>query len=111
MIKLILTLASAGMFMFYGYETLFTLPLREEFERYRLPQTRVFVGWMQVVGAVGVLAGLQYHTVGGLAAGGLTLMMLLGLLVRFRLRDTVRLMVPAAALATINAVLVAIHLS
>ena len=108
---LILTLGSATAFLFYGYETLFEDGPRSAYERYGMPQVRVFVGALQVLGALGALVGLAYGPIGAVATGGLTLMMLLGLLVRYRIHDPPRLMVPAAALAGANGTLLALHLS
>lgn len=110
MILLLLSLASAAAFFFYGYETLFAVPPRGEYERYGMPRVRVFVGAMQVLGAAGLLIGLAVSVIGALAAAGLTLMMLLGLLVRYRIHDAPRLMIPAASLATINGAVLVLHL-
>ena len=111
MVLLILTLGSAGAFLFYGYETLFGVLPRGEFERYGMPHLRVFVGSMQVLGALGALVGLMFAPIGAVATGGLTLLMLIGLLVRYRIHDAPRLMVPAATLAAVNGTLLSLHLS
>lgn len=84
--------------------------VRQEFERYGVPQFRVLVGSLQVVGALGVLIGLVNDTIGALATGGLMLMMLIGVIVRLRIHDTPRQMVQAASLAVLNGVLLALHL-
>lgn len=110
MILLMLSLASAGAFTFYGAETLFKTPPRGEYERYGMPRLRVFVGSLQLAGAAGLIVGLVFPVLGGLAAGGLMLMMLLGLGVRYRIHDAPRLMVPAATLATLNATILLLHL-
>ncbi len=110
MLLLILTIGSAGAFLFYGYETLFGVRPRREYERYRMSQFRVFVGSTQVLGALGALVGLVFTPIGAVATGGLTLMMLLALLVRYRIQDAPRLMVPAATLAAVNGTLLFLHL-
>ncbi len=69
---------------------------------------RVFVGLMQLLGAVGVIVGLFFAPVGVVAALGLVVMMFLGLAARYRIRDAPRLMLPAANLAILNAILVAL---
>ncbi len=111
MVLLILTLGSAGAFLFFGYETLFGDRPRVEFERYGISRLRVFVGSMQVLGALGALVGLAYGPIGAVATGGLTLMMLIALLVRYRIHDAPQLMVPAASLAAVNGALLYLHLS
>lgn len=85
MLLLILTLCSAGAFFYYGYEALVADRVRQEFERYGVPQYRVLVGSLQVMGALGALVGLVNDTIGALATGGLMLMMLIGVAVRLRI--------------------------
>ena len=101
---------SGASFLFYGYETLFKVPPRGEFERYGMPGVRRFVGSMQMLGGAGVLVGLVAGPVGVLSAAGLTVMMGLGLLVRYRIHDAPRLMLPAASLGILNAVLTGLFL-
>jgi uncharacterized membrane protein YphA (DoxX/SURF4 family) len=105
---LLVTLAavSALAFFYYGYETLFASRPRGEFERYGIPQVRVLVGSLQLLGATGVAIGLFFAPLGAAAATGLTLMMLLGLAARYRIHDAPRLMIPASSLAILNATLV-----
>ena len=105
---LLVTLAavSALAFFYYGGATLFANPPRGEFERYGMPRVGVFVGSMQLLGAAGVAIGIFVPPLGTAAAGGLTLMMLLGLAARCRIHDAPRLMVPAGSLALLNATLV-----
>jgi len=107
----VLALASAVAFFYYGGETLFATPPRGEYERYGMPRLRIVAGALQMLGATGVLIGLVVPAIGVAAAGGLTVMMLLGLLVRYRLHDAPRLMVPAGTLAILNATLVVVFLS
>lgn len=110
MLLVTLVLISALAFFYYGAETLFGIPPRGEYERYGMPTVRVFAGTMQLLGAAGLLAGLRFSPIGVAAAAGLTLMMMLGLIVRFRVHDAPRLMVPAASLATINGALIVLFL-
>lgn len=102
MLLVVCSLVSSASFFFYGFETLTKERLRAEYRRYGLPGLRTSVGTMQLLGAAGVLIGLGFAPLGALAAGGLALMMFLGLLVRLRIGDAPRLMVPAASLCLIN---------
>ncbi len=106
-----LALVSGSSFAFYGYQTLFGIPPRGEFERYGMPSVRTFVGSTQLLGAFGVLIGIGYRPVGVIAATGLALMMALGLVVRYKIHDAPRLMVPAASLGVANAVLIVLFLT
>lgn len=111
MLLSILTLVSAGAFLFYGFEALFAGRVGREFERYGVPQFRVLVGSLQVLGALGALVGLVNDTIGALATGGLMLMMLIGVAVRLRIHDTPRQMMQAGSLAVLNGVLLYLHLT
>jgi len=106
MLLITLVLISALAFFFYGGETLFADPPRGEYDRYGMPTLRIFAGSMQILGAAGLLVGLLVTPVGVAAAAGLTLMMVLGLIVRYRIHDAPRLMVPAGTLAALNGAIV-----
>ena len=111
MVLLVLALTSGLSFLRYGFEILYRIRLREEFTRYGMAGIRTFVGVMEVLGGSAVLLGLAFAPLGAFGAGGLTVLMVLGLIVRIRLHDAPRLMVPAACLAAVNAVLVVLFLS
>lgn len=110
MALVVLALISGLSFLRYGIEILFRIRMREEFLRYGMPRLRIFVGVMEIVGGVGVLLGLAFAPLGALAAAGLALMMILGLIVRIEIHDAPRLMVPAAALGALNAALTVLFL-
>ena len=107
----VFALVSRTSFLFYGYQTLVKEAPRVEFDRYEMAGARRIVGTMQLFGGAGVLLGLGHTPLGVAAATGLTLMMFLGLIVRFRIHDAPRLMVPAASLGLVNAVLTGLFLA
>jgi hypothetical protein len=107
----VFAVVSGASFLVYGYRTLVEESPRLDFDRYRMPRARRFVGAMQLFGGAGVLIGLGFAPLGAAAATGLALMMFLGLIVRFRIHDAPRLMVPAASLGLMNAALVALFLA
>ncbi len=111
MILVVLALVSGLSFLHYGREVLSETRLEEEFSRYGLSDVRRLVGVLEVLGGVGVIAGLFVAPLGALAALGLAVLMLLGVVVRIRLRDAPRLMVPAALLCVLNAALVVLFVS
>ncbi len=110
-VLVLLALVSGLAFLYYGFRVLFRTELRGEFERYGMPAVRQLVGVLEVLGATAVILGLAVAPLGALAAAGLTTLMILGLIVRYRIHDAPRLMVPAALLAALNAVLVVLFLS
>lgn len=111
MALVVLALVSGLSFLYYGTRVLFRTELRGEFERYGMPRARRFVGAMELLGGIGVILGLVVAPLGALAAGGLAVLMFLGLLVRIRVNDAPRLMAPAASLGALNAVLVVLFAS
>ncbi|MCP4434567.1 MAG: hypothetical protein GY812_03585 [Actinomycetia bacterium] len=110
MVLLVLALVSGLSFLRYGFEVLFRVRLKDEFTRYGMPGIRTFVGVMEILGGTAVLLGLAFPTLGALAAASLTILMVLGLVVRVKVHDPLRLMLPAALLGVLNAVLVALFL-
>jgi hypothetical protein len=64
-------------------------------------------GALEVLGAAGLLGGYLFPVLGALSAGGLAILMLLGLSVRVKVRDSLPEMVPAAFLFLVNAFIAA----
>ncbi|MFT4901845.1 MAG: hypothetical protein ACI81V_001122 [Lentimonas sp.] len=69
--------------------------MREEFYRYGLAPYRQLTGSLQILGALGLLAGLVLPWLGGIAAAGLSLQMACGLGVRAKIHDNWRQCLPA----------------
>ena len=106
MILVSLALLSAVPFFYFGAACIWQPRLRHEYRRYGIPNMRVPVGILQLLGATGVLVGLAVAPLGAAAALGLCLLMVSGVVVRVRLRDTLIRMLPAISLAVLNATLV-----
>jgi hypothetical protein len=73
-----------------------------EFDRYRLARYRPLIGALEVVGAIGLIAGFFYPRLIEPAAGGLTLMMAAGVGVRLSIGDSVVQMIPAVFFLAVN---------
>lgn len=111
MVLVVLALVSGLSFLYYGFKILLQTSSRAEFERYGVPAVRRLVGLLQVAGGTAVILGLAVAPLGAAAAAGLATLMVLGLIVRIRIHDAPRLMVPAASLGALNAVLVVLFLA
>ena len=111
MVLVVLALVSGLSFLYYGFKVLLRTESEEEFARYGVPAVRRLVGVLEVAGGTAVILGLAVAPLGALAAAGLATLMVLGLIVRIRIHDAPRLMVPAASLSALNAVLVALFLT
>ena len=100
-----LVLFSALSFLAYGAGCFFSAGLEREFVRYRMERVRRMVGTLQIAAAFGLLGGLSQPWLGQAAAVGLTLMMLVAVGVRIKIRDTLWQTVPALFYLALNAYL------
>ena len=111
MVLVVLALVSGLSFLYYGFRVFLRTESAEEFERYGVPAVRRLVGVLEVAGGTAVVLGLVVAPLGAAAAAGLTTLMVLGLIIRIRIHDAPRLMVPAASLGALNAVIVVLFLA
>ena len=101
-LKTALILFSAFSFLGYGSVCFFSSRMKQEFLRYRLASQRIRVGALQWFAGVGLLAGMSQPWIGQAAAGGLALMMLVAVIVRIHIKDTMLQTIPALFYLAIN---------
>ena len=77
--------------------------MEAEFERYGVPGLRRWTGFLQILAGSGLLAGYVYRPFMLSAAGGLAVMMLVGVGIRIRIRDPWYATLPAFLLMLLNA--------
>ncbi len=100
-------LLTAIAFLVYGLCCIFSGHMVVEFERYRLARFRMLTGYLQILGAVGLLVGFLFSPAAGLVAAlGLSVQMLLGFGVRLLIRDSLLQCLPSFGFMLINAGLV-----
>lgn len=93
-------------FFYYGLTCLFSNHMVKEFYRFGLTdQQRILTSILQLLGAVGIVVGIRLPFVGLVATIGLSLLMLMGFIVRLRIRDDIRQSTPSFAFMLINAYL------
>ena len=97
-----LKVVSIVAFLFYGLSVLFTNAMEKEFERYGMARFRKLTGVLEVAGALGLIAGYFVPGLTVAASGGLTLLMVAGLVVRFRSGDSVPEALQAGGMMLIN---------
>jgi len=95
--------ASAAAFLGYGVACLASQRMDAEFKRYGLARFRRLVGALECVGALGLLAGHFSPPILVLAAAGLTLLMVLAVVTRVRIGDSLVQALPAIVLLVLNA--------
>ena len=98
----LITLLSAVSFICFASGYLISPPMQRELLRYGIGRYRYLVAYLQLIGGFGQLIGLFYPPLGSLAAGGLMLMMLIAVFVRFKIGDTLVQTIPAAAYMVAN---------
>lgn len=104
---LILTIISAALFIFYGLLCITTQHMVKEFERYGVAKFRDLVGYLELLGGLGQIVGYFYSfPLYVFASTGLTLLMLMAVVLRVKLKDPLIQIIPAAGLLLINAFLV-----
>ncbi len=90
-------------FVFWGASLLTSSAMVVDFERFGLTSFRTMTGILEILGGLGVLVGVRYPGLATVAAAGLCVLMLLGVLVRLRAGDGPVQAVPAAVLCVVNA--------
>lgn len=95
-------IVSISLFLFYGLGCLFSQQMVVEFERFGLSRFRRLTGALEVLGALGLLVGYGIPPLDIVASAGLSLLMVLGVATRVRVRDPFVQMLPALVLLLIN---------
>jgi hypothetical protein len=95
-------LVSCTLFLCYGFACLFFEGMRRDFERFGLSRFRTLVGTLEVLGALGLVVGQFWPALVPLSAGGLALMMFLGVAARVRVLDSLVQTLPALVLMCVN---------
>ena len=103
---IILTIVSSSLFIIYGLLCITSQHMVEEFERYGVARFRTLVGYLELIGGLGQIIGYYYSLPLFLTASlGLTVLMLMAVVLRVKLRDPFLEIIPAAVLFVINAYL------
>lgn len=76
--------------------------MKNEFKRFKLEKLGLLTIVLEFLGATGLLLGLKFTPILTLASLGLAVLMLLGLLVRIKLKDGIWLSLPAAFYMCLN---------
>ncbi len=98
-----LTVISSISFMGYGIAYFSSTKMKSEFKRFGLEKAGALTAILEIVGALGLLLGLKIHLILLVSAGGLAVLMLLGVAVRIKVRDTLWVTFPALFFMILNA--------
>ena len=100
---IICVLLSSFSFIFYAVSYFVGSHMKDEFKRFNLEKLGLLVIILEIVGALGLLAGIWYKPLLLVSSAGLALLMLLGVLVRFNLKDSLWITIPALFYMGLNA--------
>ena len=109
MTEIIITLFCSLSFLGYGISCLTSKYMEREFVRFELKGYQRITGILQISGAIGLLVGIYLPVIGLLAALGLAIQMLLGVIVRIKIRDGFARSLPAFLYMCANVYLVGAH--
>lgn len=76
--------------------------MKLEFKRFGLEKYGTITALLEILGALGLLVGLVFKPILFISSGGLALLMLFGLIVRVRVKDNFRLLLPALLFMVLN---------
>lgn len=105
LLNIALVLCSAISFLGFGLACFFSGSLKQEFNRYGVGALRAMIGGLQLCGALGLLAGLSQPWMGRTAAACLSMMMLVGVGIRIKIKDSLLQTTPTLFYVVLNAYL------
>lgn len=76
--------------------------MKNEFKRFNLEKLGLFTIVLEFLGATGLLLGLKFNLLLTLSSLGLGLLMLFGLIVRIKLKDSIWVSLPAGFFMLLN---------
>ena len=99
----VLILISSLSFLGYGIAYFTSPQMKSEFKRFGLEKAGTLTAVLEIIGAVGLLVGLKVQPILLISAGGLALLMLLGVVTRIRVKDSLWISLPALFFMLLNA--------
>ena len=97
-----LMLFSSISFLIYGIAYFTSPKMKSEFTRFGLEKFGAMTAILEILGGLGLLVGLMFNFFLLISAGGLALLMLLGVGARLRVKDGFLEMLPALLFFVLN---------
>jgi len=91
----IVTLISSFSFFAYAFSYFKTPHMKKEFKRFGLEKIGLTTVLLEIIGALGLLVGLKFYFFLMISSLCLALLMLAGLIVRIKLKDSIWVSLPA----------------
>jgi hypothetical protein len=99
----ILVFISSLSFLGYGIAYFKSTKMKSEFERFGLAKLGSLTAILEILGALGLLIGLKFPPILLVSAGGLALLMFLGVATRIKIGDALWVTLPALFFMLLNA--------
>ena len=99
----VLILVSSLSFIAYGIAYFISPKMENEFKRFGLEKAGTLTAVLEILGAVGLLVGMKVQLILLISSGGLALLMLLGVAVRIKVKDSFWISLPALFFMLLNA--------
>tara|TARA_B100000963_G_C22148788_1_gene460792 strand:+ start:116 stop:460 length:345 start_codon:yes stop_codon:yes gene_type:complete len=92
---------------FFGYVIAYFAgsKMKLEFKRFKLQKIGIYIIILEFLGALGLIVGLRFNFILIISSLGLALLMLAGLIVRIRLKDSFLVSFPAFFFMLLNALI------
>ena len=98
----ICALISSLSFFAYAFSYFNAPHMKNEFKRFGLEKIGLTTIFLEITGALGLLIGLKFYFILMISSLGLALLMLVGLIVRIRLKDSIWISFPAFFFMVLN---------
>ncbi len=99
----VLIFISSFSFIIYGIAYFTSSQMKSEFKRFGLEKFGALTAILELLGALGLLVGMILHPLLLVSAGGLAILMLLGVVVRIKMKDSILISLPATFYMLLNA--------
>jgi len=99
---IIAILISGISFIVYGLLLLKSKEMQNEFKRFELEKFTRLTGVLEFLGGIGMLIGLKFDSILLISSCGLALLMLLGFIVRLKVKDSFWLSFPSFFFMALN---------
>jgi hypothetical protein len=99
---ILIVLFSGISFIIYGSLLLVSTEMQNEFKRFKLEKFTKLTGILELLGGIGLLVGLKVGFTLLISSGGLALLMLLGFMVRIKVKDSLWLSFPSLFFMLLN---------
>lgn len=88
--------------MVYGISYLILPKMKNEFKRFGLEKVGTLTALLELLGALGLLVGFKFNIILLIASAGLAILMLLALIIRIKVKDSLFVSIPALMYLLIN---------